>query len=107
MDFVAFAKQVKYIISFRSGICDLFVGINMSNISVLYPQNLEVIWADNILFNQIHQYHTKQFDTEFENIFNIYSLNPIFKRNDIDEIVYNYNDEEIIKNIIKQIENFN
>ncbi len=107
MDFVAFAKQVKHTISIRSGITDLFVGMGINNLTALYPQNLEIIWApDMVLFNNFHKNYKKYYDMEFENIFNIYSLNKIFKRNDIQEIIYNYDDKEIVEKIIKKI-NFN
>ena len=107
MDFVAFAKQIKHIISFRSGVSDLLVGMNISNLTAIYPPNLEVIWADAICFHELHKNHFKQFDNEFDNMFAIHSLNNTFKRNDIDEIVYNYNDVEIINRITQNINNRN
>lgn len=103
MDFVAFAKQIKHIISFRSGVSDLLVGMNISNLTAIYPPNLEVIWADAIYFHELHKNHVKRFDNEFDNMFAIHSLNNTFKRNDIDEIVYDYNDKILIKHIINII----
>lgn len=103
MDFVAFTKQIKHIISFRSGVSDLLAGMNMSNLTALYPPNLEVIWADAMYFHELHKNHIKQFDNEFDNMFAIHSLNNTFKRNDIDEIIYDYNPENLIKHITSKI----
>lgn len=99
MDFLAFTKQVKYIVSFRSGISDLLAGMNMFNMSVIYPPNLEVIWADALQFHNLHKWHDQKYDNEFDNIFNIHSLNATFKTDKIDEIIYDYNDERIIERI--------
>ena len=99
MDFLAFTKQVKYIVSFRSGISDLLAGMNMFNMSVIYPPNLEVIWADALQFHNLHKWHEQKYDNEFDNIFNIHSLNATFKTDKIDEIIYDYNDERIIERI--------
>lgn len=100
MDFLAFAKQVKHIVSFRSGVSDLLAGMNMFNMSVLYPPNLEVIWADARVFHDLHRNHVHKYDSEFDNIFNIHSLNATFKTDKIDEIIYDYNDDKIIERII-------
>ncbi len=105
MDFIALAKQSKHIISFRSGISDFLVGMNIVNHTAIYPQNLDVFWTpDGFNFDNIHKNYTFKFDTEFENVFNVYSLNAIFKRKDIHEIIYNYDDDNIIKQIVERIE---
>lgn len=107
MDFLAFAQQVKHIISFRSGICDLLVGMNIANITSIYPPNLEVIWADKFIFdNLLNKYHQKTKESEFENIFHIYSLNSNFKRHDIKEIIHHTNKQtmqEIINSVTDEI----
>lgn len=105
MDFVAFAKQIKHIISFRSGVCDLLAGLNSSNLTTIYPPNLEVIWADAKDFNDLHKNHVKQFDNEFDNMFSIHSLNKTFKRADIQEIIYDYDDSKISDYILERINN--
>lgn len=105
MDFMAFVQQVKYVISFRSGISDLIAGMGNYNLSVLYPPNLEVIWADAIMFHDLHKNHIQNNDNEFDNMFSIHSLNNTFKTNLIDEIIYNYDDENIIKQIIGRCNN--
>lgn len=87
MDFLAFAEQIRHIVSFRSGINDLLTGVGNYNQTVLYPPNLEVIWADAIAFHDLHKYHISKFDTEFENIFSIHSLNTPFNSNKINEII--------------------
>jgi len=104
MDFLAFTKQVKYIVSFRSGVSDLLAGMNMFNMSCLYPPNLEVIWADAIVFHDLHKRHIHKYDNEFDNMFSIHSLNTTFKTDKIDEIIYDYDDEKIIKKIISNCE---
>ena len=104
IDFLALCKKVNHIVSFRSGICDVLAGINIKNITAIYPHNLEVIWANKFIFdNLLNQYHEKCFDSEFANIFNIYSLNSNFGRNDIQEITYDFNDEVLINKIILNI----
>lgn len=105
MDFIAFAKQIKHTISFRSGVSDLLVGMNISNLTAIYPPNLEVIWANAAQFHDLHKRHVENFDNEFDNMFAIHSLNNTFKRNDIQEIIYNFNDDEIISNIIEIVGN--
>ncbi len=104
MDFVAFAQKIKYVISFRSGINDLFCGMGITNISVLYPPNLEVIWADAIDFHKLHNYHTFTSDNELENMFNIHSLNKTFKTDEVQEIIYDFDDVAIQNEIISNIE---
>ncbi len=103
MDFLAFAKMAKYIVTTRSGINDVFGMMGLYNQTVIYPPNLEVIWADAVIFNELHRNHVKKYETELENIFNIHSLNATFKTDKIDEVIYNYNDDEITDNIIKRI----
>lgn len=105
-DFIEFCKNIKHIISFRSGICDVLVGVGITNITSIYPQNLEVIWADKFIFdNLLNKYHEKTKETEFENIFHIYSLNSNFHRNDIKEIIHNTNKQtmqEILNSITEE-----
>ncbi len=104
-DFIEFCKQIKHIVSFRSGICDVLAGVGISNLTAIYPPNFEVIWANKFIFdNLLNKYHIKTGSTEFENIFNIYSLNNIFQTNKIKEVVYENNEKEIIQNIIFDIE---
>ena len=100
MDFLAFAGQVKHIVSFRSGISDLLAGMGYYNQTVLYPPNLEVIWADAIVFHDLHKRHIPRFETEFDNMFSIHSLNTTFKTNKINELIYNYDDTKIINKIL-------
>lgn len=106
MDFLAFSKQVNHIISFRSGICDVLVGVGITNLTAIYPPNLEVIWADKFIFdNLLNKYHEKTKETEFENIFHIYSLNSNFKRQDIKEIIHQTNKQtmqEILNSITEE-----
>lgn len=103
MDFLAFAQQSKYIISFRSGISDLLAGVNITNMTAIYPPNLEVIWADAVTFHNLHKHHIQKYDTEMDNMFNIHSLNATYKTNKINEIIYNYDFEYLIKNILEHI----
>ncbi len=101
MDFLALAGQVKHIVSFRSGVSDLLTGMGYYNQTVLYPPNLEVIWADAIVFHDLHKRHIPKFETEFDNMFSIHSLNTTFKTNKINELIYNYNDSKIINQILE------
>ena len=106
MDFLALAKQIKYIISFRSGINDLLVGMNITNLTAIYPKHLEVLWADNyIMENLYNRYHEKLFKSEFENIFHIYSLNSNFRRNDISEVIFNYDCDELEAKLLSILDN--
>lgn len=103
-DFIAFCKLVKHIISFRSGVCDVLAGANINNITAIYPQNLDVIWANKFIFdNLLNKYHEQVGLTEFENIFNIYSLNSNFNRRNIKEIIYEYNDNKLITEILSSV----
>lgn len=99
MDFAAMASQVKHIYTFRSGIADLFTALNITNMSVIYPPRFEVIWGDSLFLCGLHQHYEKKYDNMFDNIFYIHSLNSNFKRSDIDEIIYDHN-EETLKNIL-------
>jgi len=103
VDFIAFAKQVKHIIALRSGICDLFAGMDITNMSILYPQQMDCCWADAPAFRELHSNHTKLFDNEFDNIFNIHSINSNFRTNKFHEVIYNYDDEFVIKDILEHI----
>lgn len=103
MDFLAFTKTIKHVISFRSGISDLLAGTGILNLTVIYPPNLEVSWADNLIFRDLHKNHVLKYDTEFENIFNIHSLNANFRTDCIQEIIYDYNDSDIIQKIMSNI----
>ena len=103
MDFIAFSKQVKHVISFRSGINDLFAGVGITNMTVVYPPNLEVMWADADEVHKLHEHHTFTSGNELENIFNIHSLNRTFNSSNINEFLYNFNDNEIIDTIIRNI----
>ena len=103
MDFVAFAKQIKHIVSFRSGVSDLLVGMNIVNLTAIYQPNLEVIWADAKYFHELHENHIPKSDNEFDNMFAIHSLNNTFNREDIQEIVYDYDDAKLISDILKRI----
>lgn len=105
MDFMAFVQQIKYIVSFRSGVSDLMAGMGNYNLSVLYPPNLEVIWADAIMFHNLHKNHIQKCDNEFDNMFGIHSLNNTFNTNCINEIIYNYDDEGVIKQITNRCSN--
>lgn len=100
-DFLAFCQQVKHIVSFRSGICDVLAGVGINNLTAIYPPNLEVIWANKFVFdNLLNKYHEQTGLTEFENIFNIYSLNCNFHRNNINEIIYENNENKLITKIL-------
>ncbi|MBR4592424.1 MAG: hypothetical protein IKO35_04365 [Elusimicrobiaceae bacterium] len=88
MDLAAFTSKVQHIIAFRSGLLDLLAGLGLTNFSAIYPANLEVIWAEESEFARLNQNHSKLHDSEFENIFHIYSLNSNFGRKDIQEYVY-------------------
>ena len=106
-DFIAFCKQVNHIISFRSGICDVLVGAGINNLTAIYPNNLEVIWANKFIFdNLLNKYHEQTGTTEFENIFNIYSLNTNFHRKNIQEIIYNTNDNKLIEEILSSLNSY-
>ena len=56
-------------------------------------------------FHDLHKNHTQKHDNEFDNMFSIHSLNNTFKTNLIDEIIYNYDDESIIKQIMSRCDN--
>lgn len=103
IDFLIFASKARRVISFRSGITDLLAGCGLKNITTIYPPNLEVIWAESDVMEYLNKNHIKKFDSEFENIFNIYSLNSNFNRNDITELVYDYNMQKLENNILKNI----
>ena len=103
-DFIEFSKSVKHVISFRSGICDVLAGCGIKNITAIYPPNLELIWADKFIFdNMLNKYHQRLFETEFENIFHIYSLNSNFKTNENKEIIFDYNENKLQKEILKDL----
>ena len=104
MDFLAFLKQVKHTFSFRSGINDVMVGINITNLTAIYPPHLEVIWGDPILLWNFHKDCKKIYENEFDNVFHIYSLNSNFNRNDIHEYVYNYNYDIFESDMLKYLE---
>lgn len=100
--FVYFASQVKHIISFRSGIDDLLVGMGITNLTTIYPNNMEVIWADKFLFDELlNKYHVKLYEYELDNLMQIYSLSSIFNTN-IDEIIFDGFEEDLLENIIKK-----
>lgn len=100
LDVVAFAQQVHYIVSFRSGINDLFVGMGIYDLMAIYPYNMEVIWADKFLFDELlNKYHTHPFEYELENIFNIYSLSSNFNCQSVQEVFYAGDIEDIYNKI--------
>lgn len=100
LDSVAFAQQVRYIVSFRSGINDLFVGMGIHHLMAIYPYNMEVIWADKFLFDELlNKYHTHPFEHELENILNIYSLSSNFNCQAVQEVLYDGDIEDIYKKI--------
>ncbi len=104
MDFIALAKQVKHIVSFRSGICDVLAGVGIYNLTAVYPENLDVIWTNKFLFDELlNKYHEKTKDDEFENIFHIYSLNSNFKVNNISEIILDGNEKHLIQEVLHSI----
>ena len=103
-DFLAFAKMANHIYSFRSGISDVFTGLNIIHQTVIYPNNFEVLWADKLSLDlNCHRYHTKLYDYEFDNLKHIYSLNSNFNRNDIYEIFYNGDKENLEKELLMRI----
>ncbi|MBQ7287852.1 MAG: hypothetical protein IJW73_08845 [Candidatus Gastranaerophilales bacterium] len=104
IDFLIFASKTRRLVSFRSGINDLLVGCGLKNLTVLYPPNLEVIWAEDGIMENLNKNHIKKYDNEFENVFNIYSLNSNFNRNDIKELIYNYNQTKLENDILKSIQ---
>ncbi len=103
-EFIEFSKNARHIISFRSGICDVLTGCDIYNITSIYPKNLEVIWANKFMFDELlNKYHRQLFETEFENIFHIYSLNSNFKTTKINEIIFNNDENKLIECIMKQL----
>lgn len=100
--FVAFASQAKHIFSFRSGINDFMVGMGITHLTAIYPNNMEVTWSDNFLFNETHnKYHIKTKETELDNLMHIYSLSSNFNVN-IDEIIYDELSEERLMEALLQ-----
>ena len=98
--FVDFAFKVKHVISFRSGIDDLLVGMGMKNLTAIYPNNMEVIWADKFLFDELlNKYHVKTKEFELENLMHIYSLNSNFNTN-VNEIIYDGFEEDLLETLI-------
>lgn len=103
MDFLAFAEQIKYIYSFRSGITDVFAGIGINNMTVIYPPYMEVIWTDPIGLDLLNKYVEKPYDSEFDNLMQMYSLNTNFKGSNIHEFIYNFDDELTQEEFIKKL----
>ena len=102
IDFLIFASKARKIVAFRSGITDLLAGYGLKNIITIYPPNLEVIWAEGDVMEYLNKNHIKKFDNEFENVFNIYSLNSNFNRNDITELVYYCDEQKMENDILKR-----
>lgn len=102
--FLAFASQVKHIYSFRSGINDLLVGMGITHLTAIYPNNMEVTWTDKFSFDELlNKYHVKTKETELDNLMQIYSLSSIFNVK-IDEIVYDeLSEERLLETLLKQL----
>lgn len=102
---IEFVKLCSSVISFRSGLTDILAGSGIEKIIVIYPPKMNFLtlsrndmerevpkayyWEDNKSFN--------------ENIFNITSLNKIFKRDCYKEIIFDGNEEKLLEKLITLI----
>ena len=102
LDTVIFAKSCDKVIAFRSGLTDILAGANVKNLCVIYPHNGKTnFWSEADFVKNLQKDHVWNNELSIsQNILNIYSLNKMFNRNDIDEVIYNGNEAELKNRIL-------
>lgn len=102
--FIYFSSKVKHIVSFRSGINDLLAGMGIENQTTIYPYNMDVIWANKFIFDELlNKYHVKLHEYELDNLMQIYSLTSIFKK-EFNEIIFDGNEDHLLTSLLKHID---
>jgi ADP-heptose:LPS heptosyltransferase len=100
---IEFAKMSDYVVSFRSGLSDV--------LALSLEKPMSVIYLDSKHFEsghiaQISNFLTQQNDKSFaEKYLAAASLNTMFNRNDIHEIIFNMSEDELIEILIAKITN--
>lgn len=104
---ISFAGMCQASISFRSGFNDILAGCGIQNMFVIYPRDCGVSYIQVEEFAQILKQNYFWHDNigNKENIFNIYSLNKIFDRNDVDEIIFDGDELKLINYLTDKIKN--
>lgn len=102
-ELISIATRVKSIICIRSGITDILCYKDCKQIFVVYPPRLEMIWKDQGYISFLHSNHAEKRIYPHDFIFKIHSLGNISVDENIVELIYNYNNEEIIGKIIKKL----
>lgn len=101
---IPFLELCKATITFRSGLSDIIALSGTKNMSVIYPHDLKYSYYD--IDTQIKKFKKSYaWDTaksNEDNLFRIHSLNNVFNRSDIDEIIFNQNESELISYLIEK-----
>lgn len=102
-ELIFLATQVKSVICIRSGITDILLYKECKQIFAVYPPGLEMIWKDQGYINLMHSNHSEKGIYTQDFIFKIHSLGNICGGRNIVELMYNYNNEEIVGKIINKL----
>lgn len=101
---IPFIELCNASISFRSGFTDIMAGCNIENMSVIYPSDCRFTYMSKseLVKTLKKTYNWDLNKSDEENIFSIHSLNKMFNRNNIDELIFNKNENELLSYFINK-----
>lgn len=102
---IPFANLCSHVLSFRSGLIDVIAGTTTAKLMVIYAgndQQFSVAFSNSDLINITQKFY--RYDDEIgltENFLNMELINTIAKNNTIEQIIFDGNEENLLKHILE------